>query len=267
MARGKKPVAKAKRTSGTQSTARGKAQQQTHNHAKMTADIKTQTAQIKLLKGTSAKRPPNNPDMPQNIIDNLNQDFNSIKELLDSFSQHLRALDRMRLNGVGIKKLGFIERAYELALENGEFLPHYLTIERFGTDIQYFMDFRSLTDLVSQIREKLWNITIQSADIAYTDALEFYASVREAAKRRVDAAETLHNALSPFFKRHRGETDHETEKQELRDAKSLIHGKHDGKIVIENIRPKLTGGKRNIIDETFKDSAKFKDDIEGEITE
>jgi hypothetical protein len=224
-------------------------------------------AVIKMLKGTSTKRPPNNPDMPQNIIKMLNEDFNSIKELLDNFSQHLRALDRMRLNGVGIKKLGFIERAYELALENGEFLPHYLTLERFGTDIQYYMDFRSLTDLVTQIREKLWNITIQSADVAYTDALEFYSSVREAAKRRVDAAETLHNALSIFFKHHKGETEQPTEKQELRDAKSLIHGKHDGKIVIENIRPKLTGGKRKIVDETFRDTAKFRDDVEGEVIE
>jgi len=67
-----------------------------------------------------------------------------------------------------------------MALENGEFLPHYLTLERFGEDFQYFLDFRSLTDVVSQIREQLWNVTIQSADIAYTDALEFYASVREA---------------------------------------------------------------------------------------
>jgi len=215
----------------------------------------------------SEKRPPNNPEMPQTIINNLNQDFNSIKELLDSFSQHLRSLDRRRLNGVGIHKLGFINRAYELALENGEFLPHYLTLERFGTDIQYFVDFRTLVDLVTQIREKLWNITIQSADIAYTDALEFYASVREAAKRRVDAAETLHNALSVFFRHHRGETEQPTEKQELKDFKALQHGKHDGKLVIENIKPKMTGGKHKVIDETFKDTAKFKDDIEGDITE
>jgi hypothetical protein len=267
MARPKKPVAKAKRTLATQSTARGRAKQQAHDKAKMSADIKTQTAQIKLLKGTSAKRPPNNPDMPQNVIDMLNTDFNSIKELLDNFSQHLRALDRMRLNGVGIKKLGFIERAYELALENGEFLPHYLTLERFGTDIQYFMDFRSLTDLVTQIREKLWNITIQSADIAYTDALEFYASVREAAKRRVDAAESIHNALSPFFRRHRSGTEEPTEKQALRDFKALEHGKHDGKLIIENEKPKLTGGKRKIIDETFKDKTQFKGSIEGEVDE
>jgi len=258
MARPKKTTTKKATTKKATAKAKPKA---------TTPKAQSKDAIIKMLKGTSTKRPPNNPDMPQDIIDSLNHDLNVIKELLDSFSQHLRALDRMRLNGVGIKKLGFIERAYELALENGEFLPHYLTLERFGTDIQYFMDFRSLTDLVTQIREKLWNITIQSADIAYTDALEFYASVREAAKRRVDAAETMHNALSIFFKHHRGETEQPTEKQELRDAKSLIHGKHDGKIVIENIRPKLTGGKRKIVDETFRDTAKFKDDIEGEVTE
>jgi hypothetical protein len=82
-----------------------------------------------------------------------------------------------------------------------------------------------------------------------------------------DAAETLYNALSPFFKSHgrRGANGEEveTEKQELRDAKALIHGK----LIIENIKPKLTGGKRIISDETFKDSTKFKDDIEGSITE
>jgi hypothetical protein len=205
--------------------------------------------------------------MPQEIIDSLNHDLNAIKDLLDSFSQHLRALDRKRLNGVGIKKLGFIERAYEFALENAEFLPHYLTLERFGTDIQYFMDFRSLTDLVSQIREKLWNITIQSADIAYTDALEFYASVREAAKRRVDAAETIHNALSIFFRHHRGETEEPTEKEALRDFKALEHGKHDGRLVIENISPKLTRGKRIITDETFRDTAQFRETENAEIKE
>jgi len=230
---------------------------------------KTGTKSIKLLSGAgkTTRRPPNNPDVPQATIDQINTMLNELKNTLDNFSQHLRSLDRMRLNGVGIRKLGFIERSYELALENAEFLPHYLTLERFGTDIQYFMDFRSLTDLTSQIREKLWNITIQSADIAYTDALEFYASVREAAKRRVDAAETIHNELSIFFKRRRGETEEPTEVKAKRDFNSLLHGKHDGKIVVENIKPKLSGGKRKVIDETFRDTTQFKGMIEGDIQE
>jgi len=47
----------------------------------------------------------------------------------------------------------------------------------------------------------------------------------------------------------------------------LQHGKHDGKLIIENVKPKLTGGKHKVIDETFRDPDKFKDDIEGEIEE
>jgi len=161
MARPKKTTTKKKT-----STRGKKATTKKATAKKTTTKAQSGDAIIKMLKGTgTTKRPPNNPDMPQNIITMLNNDLNAIKELLDSFSQHLRALDRRRLNGVGIKKLGFIERAYELALENGEFLPHYLTLERFGKDIQYFMDFRSLTDVVTQIREQLWNITIQSSDI------------------------------------------------------------------------------------------------------
>jgi hypothetical protein len=209
--------------------------------------------------------------MPQATIDQINLVLNELKNLLDDYSQHLRALDRKRLNGVGVRKLGFIERAYEIALENAEFLPHYLTIERFGEDIQYFMDFRSLVDLTTQIREKLWNITIQSSDIAYTDALEFYASVREAAKRRVDAAETIFNESASFF--HRGRTAAEdsetppTEKKAKRDFDSLLHGKHDGKLVIESVKPKLSGGKRKIIDETFRDTAKYKETDEADFKE
>jgi hypothetical protein len=143
---------------------------------------KAKAGTIKMLSANNKtmRRPPNNPEVPQNTIDNLNNELNQIKNILDDYAAHLRALDRKRLNEMGIHKLGFIERAYKLALENGEFFPHYLNLDRFGIDIQYFLDFRSLVDLTDQIREKLWNITVQSADMAYTDALEFYVSVREA---------------------------------------------------------------------------------------
>ena len=267
-------MARPKKTTGTKATAKKptakkatspKRKNQTNN---VSTKLTGLNGTLKLLAGKpSTRRPPSNPDVPQITIDHLNAMLNDMKGLLDNYSQHLRALDRQRLNGVGIRKLGFIERSYEYALENAEFLPHYLTIERFGEDIQYFMDFRSLFDLTRQISEKLWNIVIQSSDIAYTDALEFYASVREAAKRRVDAAETIHHDLSQFFRRHRMETEEPTEKQAKKDFNALLHGKHDGKLVIENISPKLTGGKRKLVDETFRDTARFKETKEADFSE
>jgi hypothetical protein len=34
--------------------------------------------------------------------------------------------------------------------------------------------------------------------------------------------------------------------------KALMHGKKDGKVVVKNIKPKISGGKHEVIDETFR---------------
>ena len=47
--------------------------------------------------------------------------------------------------------------------------------------------------------------------------------------------------------------------------KALMHGKKDGEIIIKNVKPKTSGGKREVIDETFKDTASFKETDEGSI--
>jgi hypothetical protein len=193
------------------------------------------------------------------LLKDITDEFNAIKTQLDDYAAHLRALDRKRLNGVGIKKQGFIEHAYNYAITNPEFLPHYLTLAKFNEDNQYFINFRNLFDTCKQIQEIIWNITIQASDVVYTDALEFYASVREAAKRRVDAAETIFKDLEIFFKRKRAAGEEPTEKELKRDINALLHGKRDGKIVVENVKPKTTGGARKVVDEQFRDTAQYKD--------
>jgi len=213
------------------------------------------------------RRPPNNPEMPMDYIEDMITSFSSWKSELEDFSAHLRALDRMRLNGVGIKKMGFIERALQLAAENPEFLPHYLTLRKFQHDNNYFLALRTGFDLVRQVQEILWNIIIESSDVIYTDGLEYYAGVREAAKRRVDPAETLFNDLSIFFKRRSGAGDKPTEKQLKRDFEALEKGRKNGRLLIENEMPKTTAGSRKVIDETYKDTARFKESEEGEIKE
>jgi hypothetical protein len=199
----------------------------------------------------------------------MNSDLTSIKEQLESFAQHLRSLDRRRLNGVGIKHQGFIDRTLEIAAENPEFFPHYLTLEKFQDDDEYFVSFRALYDLAKQIQEIIWNITIISSDVVYPDALEYYASVREAAKRRVDAAETLYKVLEVFFKRRKptgadGQPI-QTEKEQIHDAIAYIHGKKDGKFLVENVSPKVKGGTHTVIDEKFTDSESFSEKADAEI--
>ena len=109
--------------------------------------------------------------MPKATIDHINTMLNEIKNILDDYSQFILAVDTNRFIEEGDKKRSLMVHAYELAKENGELLPHFITLERFVTDIECFTVFRSLIDLNSQIQEKLWNMTIKSADIARKDAM------------------------------------------------------------------------------------------------
>ena len=104
-----------------------------------------------------------------------------------------------------------------------------------------------------------------------TDALEYYSQVQDAAERRIDSAESIYKELNSFFRRGPMESESgnaaPTKKQAKKDFNAVLSGRKDGKVGAENISPKITGGKREVIDETFKSNTSFKDTIEGDIKE
>jgi len=86
----------------------------------------------------------------------------------------------------------------------------------------------------------------------YTDALEYYSQVQDAANRRIDSAESLYAELHGFFRRGSMVTDEPTKKQLKKDFNALEKGKKDGEIVIKNVSPKTKGGKRTLNKSTAK---------------
>ncbi|WP_461257168.1 hypothetical protein [Treponema sp. R80B11-R83G3] len=288
----KKPTAKAKKSTTTTKRGGSRASPETSAKRAKNADATSALKAIKALtqlpptknkigssralpetgaRGANIRTQPNNPLLTEDEIIQILDSFGLVKEILKEAAANLRPLDRARLNGVGIKRQGFIERAFLFASENQEFLPRYLSIGQFQESFEYFVTLRTIFDACSQLREFIRNMVVEAADITFTDAGEFYKAVQEAARRRIDGAETLYRELSPFFKHNIRRTENgeevETKKEALRDVKGLINGKKEGKFVIENIKPKLIGGKHKIIDETFKEKATFKETEDVEETE
>jgi hypothetical protein len=187
---------------------------------------------------------------------------------LENYTANLRALDRQRHNGVGLRRLGFIEAALRLSTKFPQYFPHWLNTPKFQADLDLFNAVRSLVEVCRSLEEKAWNINIEASDMVYTDALEYYSQVQDAARRRIDSAESIYNELHGFFRNmgpHEGEQP--TQKKVKRDVDALLHGRKDGEVIIKNIKPKTTGGKHEVIDETFNDSASFKETEQGSIKE
>jgi hypothetical protein len=205
------------------------------------------------------------------MINDLTGDVMSVIDQLSNYAANLRALDRQRHNGVGMKRLGFIEAAFRISTMFPQYFPHWLDTAKFQSDLDLFNAIRSLVEACRSLEEKAWNINVESSDMIYTNALEYYSQVQDAAERRIDSAEALYTELHGFFrhspaKNGNGETA-PTQKKTKRDINSLMKGKKDGEIIIKNIGAKTLGGTHEIIDETFKNSAQFKETDEGSVKE
>jgi hypothetical protein len=230
---------------------------------------------IPAAKKTTAKksvirRPDTNLPPSAEHINEITDTVLELIEQLSDYTANLRALDRQRHNGVGLKRLGFIEAAFRLSEKFPQYFPHWLTTEKFQSDLDLFNAIRSLVEVCRSLEEKAWNINVESSDMIYTNALEYYSQVQDAANRRIDAAESLYTELAAFFKSRGTRPEDGTEptrKEVKRDMNSLMRGKKDGKIVIENIKPKATGGVHKVLDEKFTGSEQFKETEQGEIQE
>jgi len=205
--------------------------------------------------------------LTRNLIAKLEQ---LIEDFMDEqqVSANLTPADRRRLVGVGVRNNGFIDKAFDIALDNPQFMPAHFDVTTLNWNMRELEDFRQLMLVLQQFTQLASNAFLIQADSCYRDALRIYSSLQEQARNRVPNAEPLFRALKTFFsKTRRQPADEPTEEELERDVKRLIHGKEDGEVVIKNEAPHLTGGMHEVLDSVHRGKSAFKKTKEAEINE
>jgi hypothetical protein len=88
------------------------------------------------------------------------------------------------------------------------------------------------------------------SDKAFRTALEFYSIAQRRARAGEAEAVIVFNQLSPFFRRGRLTNDENPTIPEVEsDVSALLHGRKDGRIVIEHESPRKTKGKHVVVDD------------------
>ena len=184
--------------------------------------------------------------------------------VMDGFEDIVESLnrpgERIRKNGPGIRRYGFIDKTSDLAAANPQFAPALFSATDLKDLVRDIELVRNLLNYLQQYSRMSQDCLLILGDRAYSMALLYYQSVRQLAQRNAPGAEAVFRALEPFFRRRNPEAPEEppTEARVLRDVKAALHGRKDAKIVIENEKPHLVGGKHVVVDETFRDREGFK---------
>jgi hypothetical protein len=175
--------------------------------------------------------------------------------------------ERMRLFGAGVRNFGFIEKAYDIARENPQFLPPNFSEPDFEKNIAELEEARQLLWVLQQFTQVANECVLLKADACFRDALRLYGSLREQFRGKVPGAETLYRTLLTFFRRRKPRADEAepTEKELERDFMKLIHGHADGKIEIVNEQPQFSGGVHKVVDDVHTGHTEVKESAQEKI--
>ena len=126
---------------------------------------------------------------------------------------------------------GVIEKTYDIARENPQFLPNNFSVQQMSDNIHALDGYRQLLWVLEKFLQAVNEAMLIKADASFRDALRIYHTLREQTMGRVHGAEPLFRALLRFFQRPRHPEQEGTEptmKELERDFNKLVHGHADG---------------------------------------
>ena len=183
-------------------------------------------------------------------LQTVTSDFTTLLPQLET--TELNSAARMRLNGSGVRRYGFIEKTADIS---GEF-PQFWRASGQGTKELATMvrEIEVLRNLLVWFRwaaRVVQDLLLMTGDDAFRLAGSYYTVARDEARRRNPEAQQVFEMLQLFWRRRHRTTEEPTERELERDFRALLRGTKDGEIVVRNESDHVVKGEKVIIDNTM----------------
>ena len=137
----------------------------------------------------------------------------AIATLTAKLTPYLKILspeERQELPKMGLKTIGFVQKALEHCLQNPDLVPPFLDVEELKRDVKAVELLRSLYQPLLQLTEGLSDTITLSGSEAVGGSLMFYQSAKNAKKSKIQKAETIYNDLQARFPGRPRKSENET---------------------------------------------------------
>ncbi len=139
--------------------------------------------------------------IPEEVVIAATQKF---KEGAESLSPYLIALtptERRKMAKMSDKSVSFVEKNLEYSGSASQFTPQYMDCEALAADLKVTQQLTPLFRIVKALTDGLDDTIMEAGSEAYLMALNYYNSVKQAAKTDVPAAKSIYEDLSKRFER------------------------------------------------------------------
>ena len=120
-------------------------------------------------------------------VDNLLQLDDDIRKVFNDVmgdwqEQSLSHRQRLQMLGSGVRRYGFNDKVSDFAESNPEFVPPYLSVPKFKTNLRETELLRDISAMLSQMQRIIDDLLLITGDEVYRQALMYYGSVRDASR-------------------------------------------------------------------------------------
>ncbi len=142
-------------------------------------------------------------EIPETVITLVKGKLNECKVALAPFMQGLTADERRDLFKMGDKTVATVQKTQSYVETNPEFIPNYMDVREFNSDVTVVNQLKPIEDLVQQLGVDVSDTRMLAGSEALQQALFYYGQVREADSKGVPSSRAIYEDLQPRFSRKR----------------------------------------------------------------
>jgi len=140
-------------------------------------------------------------EIPQSVIEEVNEKLQECKKLLTPYLQALTSEEKESIFKMGDKTVATVQKVKGYMETNPEFIPKYMDKKEFLKDEALVSALDPIGNLATQLASDIRDTTILAGSEALTAAMFYYGSAKEAYDKGVPTAKPIYEDLSQRFLR------------------------------------------------------------------
>lgn len=145
--------------------------------------------------------------IPADVVTQVVDKLKEIDGLLAPYCVTLTVTERKEILKMGDNTLAFVQKAFEFAQQNAEFLPSYVSMEEWKIDMDDTVTTKQIDSVLGRVVEKVSDTRIEAGHEALKAALAYYHNVSRAATDGITGAKPIYDELKKRYARGRKKND------------------------------------------------------------
>ena len=116
-------------------------------------------------------------EIPAAVITDVSAKLNEVRNLLQPYLEALTPDERQTLPKMSDKTIAFVTKIQTYSGSNPEFVPAFMSVSEFTTDMHVVQQLKPILDLCMQLCSNIDDTSMLAGSEAYTAGLIFYNSI------------------------------------------------------------------------------------------